>query len=291
MLGKELENAGFNVKYCEADADVQVVKAATNIANDYSVTVIGDDNDLLALLLFHASTSLHNVYFTCEQKSNAKSAPKIWDINKSKRALGTDICDNILALHAITGCDTTSRIHSIGKGTVIQKFIKDDDFNKLVKEFNKDNNDRDFVMAVGEQILLKVLNGATKTLNDLRLSRYNKKLAESTVALLPEMLGPTSDAGMLHMLRAYYQLQEWKGNEPLDLEYWGWKKTEKYILPVPMTKAPAPANLLKIIRCGCKTGCKTGQCTCKKMGVKCTSICSGCNGVSCFNAEEITLES
>ena len=32
--------------------------------------------------------------------------------------LGEGICDNILFLHAILGCDTTSRLYEIGKGTV-----------------------------------------------------------------------------------------------------------------------------------------------------------------------------
>ena len=291
MLGDVLREEGFSVRNCIADADLHVVQEAVMIATNRPVCVIGEDTDVLALLLHHSSVEAENIYFTSEQKSNAKSPPKIWHIKGSKQTLGNNICENLLALHAITGCDTTSRIHSIGKGTVLQKFVKDEYFRDMVQKFNQDDNDQISIMSLGEKILISILGGKDKTLDDLRLRRYHKKMAESKTALSPEMLGPTSDSGKLHMLRAYFQLQEWKGKEGrLRLEDWGWIKTAKYILPIPMTKPPAPASLLKVLRCGCNTGCKTAQCGCKKLGVKCTSLCSGCNGVSCLNAEPVTLE-
>ena len=64
--------------------------------------------------------------------------------------------------------------------------------------------------------------------------------------------------------------------------FFGQKKTE---IPV------APIRLLKLISCGCKTGCqKISLCSCVRFGIKCTALCSGCNGASCFNVEEITME-
>ena len=34
-----------------------------------------------------------------------------------KEKLGQDVCNKIFFIHAILGCDTTSRLHGIGKGT------------------------------------------------------------------------------------------------------------------------------------------------------------------------------
>ena len=43
-----------------------------------------------------------------------------------------------------------------------------------------------------------------------------------------------------------------------------------------MTKPPAPDDLLKIIRWIC-----TARCTCIVCGLQCTTVCTGCMGVSC----------
>ena len=275
MLGEELKALTIRVQYCDGDADLPVVLTALEIAKEHEVTVIGEDTDLLALLLFHKHDASKNVYFIYEEKASAKSKAKVWDITDTKAKLDAAICDNILTLHSITGCDTTSRIHSIGKGTVLQRFIADKQLKKLVTKFNEDGLDIEVVKNVGEQLLCRIM-GATneKTLDELRLNKYYRKIADCKVALTPEALGPTSDAGRLHMLRAYHQTQTWKGRRPLDLEEWGWKRTSHYILPIPMTIPPAPHELLNVIR----RGCKAGLCGCKKLGIKCTTICTGCRG-------------
>ena len=58
--------------------------------------------------------------------------------------------------------------------------------------------------------------------------------------------------------------------------YWVASYTDGY--------APAPAELLKIIRCNCTTDCATARCTCKKHGMKCSMACGHCRGSSCSNA-------
>ena len=61
-------------------------------------------------------------------------------------------------------------------------------------------------------------------------------------------------------------------------------------MPITMKQAPAPSDLLKVVRCGCKTGCKTSKCTCHTHGLKCTQACRGCCGVSCLNCQEVNFE-
>ena len=43
------------------------------------------------------------------------------DIGKIFDHLGSDICSNILACHAIGGCDTTSYMHRVGKVRIMKK--------------------------------------------------------------------------------------------------------------------------------------------------------------------------
>ena len=39
----------------------------------------------------------------------------------------------------------------------------------------------------------------------------------------------------------------------------------------------APDSILSFINCGCKTGCSTNRCSCKKAGLKCSDLCK-CEG-------------
>ena len=72
------------------------------------------------LLCHYTGLDDHDHYFQPEPK--AKLWRRVWDMKVVKTKLGEGICDNILFLHAILGCDTTSRLHEIGKGTAIKKY-------------------------------------------------------------------------------------------------------------------------------------------------------------------------
>ena len=77
-------------------------------------------------------------------------------------------------------------------------------------------------------------------------------------------------------------MQSWLGNdlEPTD---WGYKIVESSLVPIIMDGQPAPPELLKIIRCGCKGYCDTNQCTYKSNGLYCTNVCAQCENGICIN--------
>ena len=55
--------------------------------------------------------------------------------------LGREICSNIIKLHAITGCDTTSYFYRVGKISPLKKVIKESESLNLIS-------------ALGETMLL-----------------------------------------------------------------------------------------------------------------------------------------
>lgn len=57
----------------------------------------------------------------------------------------------------------------------------------------------------------------------------------------------------------------------------GWEAVGTSLEPIRTSRAPAPEDLLALISCGCKTGCKRG-CGCVKHGLKCSRICTHCAG-------------
>jgi hypothetical protein len=104
---------------------------------------------------------------------------------------------------------------------------------------------------------------------------------------------PPTAAAKDHSLRVYHQVQEWKGEaeaEPLNPEDWGWKLKGGHLMPILTDLPPAPKELLEMIRCGCKTGCITAKCTCRKHGLECTSLCGECRGTACTNAQQPDLD-
>ena len=65
---------------------------------------------------------------------------------------------------------------------------------------------------------------------------------------------------------------------------WGWKHYENEFKPIATDIAPAPADLLKIIRCNCSTDCATAKCTCKKNDMSCSAACGHWRGTGRQNA-------
>ena len=101
-------------------------------------------------------------------------------------------------------------------------------------------------------------------------------------------LPPTSEAFEQNVKRAHYQVCVWNAalqKDPPDLpptEY-GWEKDEATKALVPVTVAqgvePAPADVLRLTRCGCASDqpCSNGRCTCTTAQLSCTTLCA-CHG-------------
>jgi hypothetical protein len=263
------------------------------MAGSSPTVLVGDDTDLLVLLCYHADVEAHDLFFKTEPKSRSQKK-RVWDIKKTKSALGPSVCKNILFLHAILGCDTTSRLHGIGKGMALKKYDKDQSFRDQASIFDHPacTATREDIVLAGEKALLSLYNGATeKSLDALRYSRFCQKVATASSCLQPESLPRTSAAATYHSLRVFYQIQEWKGNvdhlQPTD---WGWELKDGKLLPI-RTDLPAAHNaLLEIIRCDCKSDCNTFRCTCKKFQLECSPACGTCKGQSCANAVTPDLE-
>ncbi|KAK6181967.1 hypothetical protein SNE40_009742 [Patella caerulea] len=69
-------------------------------------------------------------------------------------------------------------------------------------------------------------------------------------------------------------------SDNLDPEEWGWLLVGNRTTDLP----PVPEDLLRVIRCNCKTDCDTRRCTCRKHGLDCSAACGECRGVSCTNS-------
>ena len=115
---------------------------------------------------------------------------EVWNISHAKQILGK-ICHGILVIHAFSGCDRTSRIHSVGKPAVLEKYRKSNEFQKLTTIFWDPSANKGDIIDAGEQLMLSI-TGATKkekVMDEKRLADYYKKLGGKS-AVKPESLDP-----------------------------------------------------------------------------------------------------
>ena len=106
--------------------------------------------------------------------------------------------------YAILGCDTTSRVFSLGKGSALKYIRFDSYFTKQARIFLDENATENDIINAGEAALVSLYKGtACETLDDLRLLRFHQKVATSTTSVQPEHLPPTSSAAKYHSLRVF----------------------------------------------------------------------------------------
>ena len=290
LLGVHLSNAGCTVHHSTGDADCLIVQKSIESAQTKPTVLVADDTDLLCLLLHHAHGSLKQLIFAPAPKSTSKKPPRIWDIQHARSQIGADLCKDILFLHALSGCDTTSRLYGIGKGKFVTKYLSDDAFKNAAATFYDSAASNEHILLAGEntvKLMYDAANVTTTTLNKLRCQKFHLKVATSSTYVQSKSLPPTTAACNEHSLRVYLQVQEWK-NHPccLNPEEYGWKLQDNKYVPVFFRGIkPAPDQLLRIIRCTCKGDCSKANCSCRFNGLECTSACKECRGSTCLNSK------
>ena len=149
--------------------------------------------------------------------------------------------------------------------------------------------DVDRIVKAREEMLLILYGGiSNENLDILRYHRFASKVAVGNVCVQVYTLPPTSGAAKFHSMRVFLQCQCWigagDGLNPNDL---GWYTLDNKLLPLKSKRPAAPEELLKMIRCNCKSTCEPKRCTCRKYGLDCTVACTDC--VSCSNSPGLTF--
>ena len=71
-----------------------------------------------------------------------------------KKDLGLFCCKHILFQHAFLGCDTTSRMFGIGKGTVLKKFKVNSDLQQAADVFDETSSTAAEIESAGEKAMM-----------------------------------------------------------------------------------------------------------------------------------------
>ena len=120
------------------DADLLIVKKAAELSETTDTILLREDADLFVLLLHYASQNASKIFLCPEPKQNAARRSRVWDTQLCQQALGSDMCENILFVHAILGCDTTSSFYRIGKGLLLKAFVRKEQFKQQARTFSNE---------------------------------------------------------------------------------------------------------------------------------------------------------
>jgi hypothetical protein len=280
------------------DADTLIVKTALKLADNEQktpVTVVANDTNILVLLLHHFKPNLSDIYLMSQTFSKHSNRTSITSIRHACEKVGSSAAEHILVIHAISGCDTTSSLFGHGKATVWRKLSKSHEALPYLQVMSNCMANLDAIIGAGVKLLALIYGATTNDkLNVLRYRTYMDYAAISNQLLKPERLPPTENAAKFHCLRAHLQVVMWKQlttQTALHVEDWGWQLEDSALIPVATDIAAAPDDLLKVVRCKCRSEsrnpCSSTLCSCRKHGLQCVAACKNCCGVSCDNASTV----
>lgn len=239
------------------------------------IVIVSRDTDVLVLLVAHFKDLQCKVWMMSGTSKSQKYIP-VHEIHNSLPD-GSDRA--LLPFHALTGCDTTSYLYGHSKTAALKIFVTDFKLIEDVGEGQLTSEQSD----KAEKFICKIYGQDSNKTNEARFVMYHR-------CNIPEMLPPTSDAIRLHIARAHYQSLVWKQANVTDPvlpepQQSGWKLERNTLVPVLMTKSPIPVACIEMIKCSCKTGCRSLRCKCRKSGLPCTRMCSCDNDsdVLCIN--------
>ena len=190
----------INVHHADDDADLLVVQTALDFAKQNSTKVISEDTDILVLLCHHIKTCHKQVIYQSAKRPHGKVC-RIWDINRTAKFHGDATCLLLPFIHAITGCDTTSRMFGNGKTLVLKKVLTCEYLRQQGNVFMSERSTKDEVTKAGEEAISFLYGGMP--LEGLKiLSWCTSKIVQNrrnpgAVQSLP----PTPDAANFHRLR------------------------------------------------------------------------------------------
>ena len=217
MLDKKLQSTGFRGVHADDDANVLIVRKATEVSQTANTAVIGDDTNLLVLLLFHArNIKSFSIFFHPEHKQFARKKPITVNIHSAVRNLGMEPCENILFIHALFGCDTVFSVLGIGKGASLKAYNQSRYFREQAHVFAKSGviieTISEQITSAGEKVLLHLYKRTyDDNLDTLRYRVFCQKVASSRFLIKQEVLLPTSAAAKYHSFRVFHQVKLWTG--------------------------------------------------------------------------------
>ena len=180
---------------------------AIKIRNYESVVIASSGTDIFVSALHHFCKLK---YFDLEELwfvSGRGNSRTLFTIHDLANDLDSDLVEVLPAIHAVTGCDTASKV-----GTKSRAVREGADWYHLLYAFGRDALSDEMIADSGKFYLRYITKHDVDTFDELRFFVYHEKYLEFDIEHFP----PTSDNIRQHILRAKcsviydYTLLFWK---------------------------------------------------------------------------------
>lgn len=196
--------------------------------------------------------------------------------------LGRHRSEAIRGFHAFTGCDVVSFFVGVGKITAWKIWMSDDSFTTAFYAISHPVQGlapQVFALLCRFTVLLFDAKCSSGDINAVRCTLFE---ATRSLFLIP----PTEAALLQHALRALFVAGHLWGKALIQFPApapspasWGWKIEDGIVRVLWTTQADVFSACRRELNvCGCKSGCSTQRCSCKRMGVRCCPSCKECHG-------------
>ncbi|MAG85790.1 MAG: hypothetical protein CMB97_00015 [Flavobacteriaceae bacterium] len=240
----KVQHNGFELMYrCNhEEADTRLALHASLEESD--VVIVSKDTDVLVLLVWTYSMCSPGKKWLFKYDQD-----KYADIGVICEFLGPDICQALPAMHAMTGCDTTSYFFKTGKVKVFKKLLNDPAKCKLLRYLGLDSDLKsDDINNLKEFIRTVIYNGKdNETYVETRIRLYKEMKSKSSLPVSPD-----PDSAEQAIRRANYQVFHWVrcheiNIEDISFENNGWKWDDELccVTPVWFTGDQLPPSLNK----------------------------------------------
>ena len=253
----------------EADARLMPHTLDAAKRNHDRVIVLSSDTDVLVLLLYYWNIFNRNGLKELWVRAGVGDTTRYLPVHTLADKIGS-LCSVLPAVHALTGCDTTSKFGTKPAGLKVNP-------SKYLMEFAKSSShiNIEVLYVQAEEYLIQVLkNGSSaKSMDELRYSLYHQS-KNMTVDQLP----PTSYSTLGHIKRAYYTchvlLNSLDGKIVLDPKDYGYEEKDGILVATKFQRL-IPDGLSQYCSC---LKCSTVRCYCRKNQVPCCLFCK-CQGL------------
>ena len=277
--GIEINRTDLRSNFDEADYVIQQqVHSIVKQGDRNSIKIISSDTDAFVLLCsnFLANDwSSANIFMETFIDNS-----KLININKSVEC-NKDIVPSLVALHALTGCDSVPMMFGIGKAKGL-KVLKETALTCVGKRSCAMKD----VFDEGFKFVASCYNRKDPNSSKNRQSLWMMKTDGAHKGSSPpalKSLPPTNEALEMNIMRAHYTAILWNesvsGCMPnIDPCQFGWETVNKSLMPIKLPNGVevAPQEVLEMTRCKClASGCRTKRCSCQQAGLFCSELC-GC---------------
>ena len=243
------------------------------------IIIASSDTDVLTCAVYQFCQWMYSDLRELWVVSGSSKSKRVLPVHDVVNEMDMDL-DVLPAVHALTGCDTTSKV-----GTKTSSYRAATKYGfELLHSFGKSDITEPILLSA-EEFLVRCLDSKSnvKTFDDLRNQMYHTK----TFQLDLEKLPPTSGSIRLHILRAYLQCKLWL-NAPImrqctvDATEYGYCQDEDELTPQIVLDGSLPDDFP--MPCSCLKCARANVCACRLKNVSCCEFCKcGSHPEDCKN--------